>query len=710
MAAVKTGTDPKRRADFLDTMEEEIRRVSEHLERRERRLGLKSRRSTAAGEIVNGYSFSEGCGAEAGARRRRINHYPRTWKRGEEEERSLTSSPATRSPSPGPRSAPPDRSPPPRFSEQLPVTSSASSESGSPGTRSTPERWGSQRNGRRSGSSGEDVKTAEEPRKYVTTGNRDRRSTSSSPLRSPPPVAPKPKSRDSPGRHRPRADSAPPPHRPSLIVSTARERREEKQKVEETAAAMEESAELLESGPTPVPIEIPEQLNSPSLTPEPSEPLLVIRQTTREHSGTPESGCSTLSPTPMSSLEVSEARRKEAASPGIIEISGHFSFGKKRTIERRSEEEEGREGGLESVVEEEEEEGEEVESALLEAMMEGGEDEEGECVDETHLERSNDSLTETAAEPAPWGSNDDITPENQTPQKPERELTPDPRGLEVKTLSLMSPARGRKVSPRQQRKNQELGLKELQLRLREKDEEMGRQRRTAEREAREREEQVERLEREAQRWEKEKWELLKRARDGAERALHLQTQLGVKETQLRSLQADHGRTRDEMMSVKSANTSLRALLSELRAPKPTKEMGVQASLGPGTLRRNASMELAVPELSRPSSSDMERGVDFRASTTNLDRGVNHRISNCSAMSEGWSMTQGTWDRSSERWEREQSVASVTSSVYERGSREGTPTQSPHSSRKGKKKRGPLFGKLRKSAGKRGSTPTILGEN
>ena len=83
MAAVKTATDPKRRSDFLDTMEEEMRRVSEHLERRERRLGLKGRRSMA-GEIVNGYSFSEGSGAEAGARRRRINHYPRQLRPSEE--------------------------------------------------------------------------------------------------------------------------------------------------------------------------------------------------------------------------------------------------------------------------------------------------------------------------------------------------------------------------------------------------------------------------------------------------------------------------------------------------------------------------------------------------------------------------------------------------------------------------------------------------
>ena len=723
MAAVKTGTDPKRRADFLDTMEEEMRRVSEHLERRERRLGLKYRRSNA-GEVMNGYSisssFSEGSGAEAGARRRRINHYPRTWKKNDEEEGSSSD---TRSPSPAPRSAPPDRSPP-RFSEQLPPTGHSdgvsSAERASPAaSRSTHVVWSSRR---RPGSCGEDVKTAEEQIKHVTTGNRDRRSTSSSPLRSPPPpVAPKPRSRGSPGPHRDRAGSAPPATRPSLVISSIRERKAEG-KVGEPAAVMEECAELLETGPTPVPIEISDAPNSPSLTPEPSEPLLVVHQTVREHSGTPESGCSTLSPcpsTPVAVLEVSETHGKEAASPGIIEISGHFSFAKKRTIERRGEEGEAREGGLERVEEEEEEEegreGEEVASALLEAMMEEEEEEEEEeeCVEQgAGLQQSSDlSTEETAVETAPQGSNDDITPQNSTPQEPEKEQSPDPQGLEVKTLQFMSPARGRKVSPVQQRRNQELDLavRELQLQLREKEEDVGRQRRAAEREARERGEQVERLEREAQKWEKEKWELLKRARDGAERALSLQTQLGVKETQLRSLQADLGRTRDEMMSVKSANTSLRALLSELRAPKPTKDVGVQASLGPGTLRRNTSMELAVEDFSRPSSRDLERGVDFRASTTNLDRGANHRISNCSAMSEGWSMTQGAWDRSSERWDREQSVTSVASSRYDPGSMEGTPSQSPHSGRRGKKKRGPLFGKLKRSTGKRGSTPTILGE-
>ena len=721
MAAVKTGTDPKRRTDFLDTMEEEMRRVSEHLERRERRLGLKSRRSTA-GEIVNGYSFSEGSGAEAGARRRRINRYPRTLKPSEDE-RSWTSSPdttTTRSPSPGPRSAPPDR-PPPRFSEQLPPTSrsdvsSSASENASPAARSTPERW-SQRDGRRSGSSEEG---GEEPRKYVTTSNRDRRSTSNSPLRSPPPVAPKPRSRGSPAPqaapHRPRAGSAPPSHRPSRIVSSSRERKEESKAEEkvaqEEAAVMEESPELLESGPTPVPIELSEQPISPSVTPEPSEPLLVVHQTTREQSSTPESLCSTLSPcpsTPSAGLEVGETRTKEAASPGIIEISGHFSFAKKRTLERRGEEGEMKEGGLERVEEEKEEEV--VESALLEAMMEEGEErekEEEECRGKGGvLEKSSYSQTETV-EIVPQMSNDDITTTNPAPLEPPHA---DPRGLEVKTLPVMSPGRGRRVSPGQQRKNQELALavKELQLQLREKEEELGRQRRVAEREARERAEQVERLEREAQKLEKEKWELLKRARDGAERALHLQTQVGVKETQLRSLQADLGRTRDEMMSVKSANTSLRALLSELRTPKPTKDVGVQVSLGHGTLRRNTSMELAVQELSQRSSQNLERGVDFRASTTNLDRGANHRISNCSAMSEGWSMTQGAWERSSERWEREQSVTSVSSSLYEPGSREETPAHSPHSGRKAKKKKGHLFGKLRKSTGKRGSTPTIIGQ-
>ena len=165
--------------------------------------------------------------------------------------------------------------------------------------------------------------------------------------------------------------------------------------------------------------------------------------------------------------------------------------------------------------------------------------------------------------------------------------------------------------------------------------------------------------------------------------------------------------------MKSANTSLRALLAELRTSKATKDAEVQANLGGGgTLRRNHSMELAVEVVTGPPSNNsgtFERNMDFRASTTNLERGTYYRVSNCSTMSEGWPAGRGTsWDqdhrdRDSGRWEREQSVSSVTSSLYGE-SREGTPLQSPLPGRRTKMKK--VFGKLRRAGGKKGSTATI----
>ena len=299
----------------------------------------------------------------------------------------------------------------------------------------------------------------------------------------------------------------------------------------------------------------------------------------------------------------------------------------------------------------------------------------------------------------------------------------DPEEPEIKQLPIKSSISGRSGLPheargsreevwqhsvpsrspaeKRKRKSQDelaLMVQDLQLQLREKEMELRQQRRRFEHEAREREEQVKKLSKDSQKLEREKWELLKRARDGAERSLNLQTQLDLKESQLRSAQTELERTRDELISVKSANTSLRALLSELRTPKPSKDMSVQVNLGGGTLRRNNSMELALQGLSAPQNSTFDRTIDFRASTTNLDRGAHHRISNCSAMSEGWPS----------RWERGQSVCSVSSSMFGYESRESTPTQSPVPGAREKKKRkkGPLFGKLRRSEGKRGSTPSL----
>jgi len=86
MAAVQqrtpTPVDPKQRTAFIESMEEEMRRVAEHLERRGTRRGVVayggSRPAYKSVEAVNGWSFTEGSGSEAGARRKRINKHPRT--------------------------------------------------------------------------------------------------------------------------------------------------------------------------------------------------------------------------------------------------------------------------------------------------------------------------------------------------------------------------------------------------------------------------------------------------------------------------------------------------------------------------------------------------------------------------------------------------------------------------------------------------------
>ncbi len=143
-----------------------------------------------------------------------------------------------------------------------------------------------------------------------------------------------------------------------------------------------------------------------------------------------------------------------------------------------------------------------------------------------------------------------------------------------------------------------------------------------EKEVKVRDDRIKKLMRETRKLEHDKWELLKRARDGAERSLHLRTQLDTKEGALRNLQGDLDRTKDELLSVKSANTSLRALLSDLRAGQTTVEVGVQVELKGGTLRRNRSIELAYSNGSglSPDHPDamFERSVDHRMSSTSLN--------------------------------------------------------------------------------------------
>ena len=136
-------------------------------------------------------------------------------------------------------------------------------------------------------------------------------------------------------------------------------------------------------------------------------------------------------------------------------------------------------------------------------------------------------------------------------------------------------------------------LKDLEAKLVEKDQEISKVKERYEKIVHEKNEQIKKQAKDTKKIEREKWELLKRARDAAERALHLRTQLDMKEGSIRGTQSELDRTKDELFSVKSANTSLRALLGELRAPPKTGvDAAVQVDIGGATLKRNKSMELA----------------------------------------------------------------------------------------------------------------------
>ena len=780
-------TGDRKKATFLDSMEEEMRRVSEHLEQRHRGVLRRERKA-----FTNGFSFSEGSGAEAGARRRRINRYPRQLRSEDDRSSSESLSPAPEPAVPG--SAPPysrDRS----FSNEQLLRKDEDPEI------------------RKSSTLGRGTR----PAASRTASSFDSNSSVRRFKSPPPPVAPKP-SRERyspvpPGARReyldenrsPRAMSAPPiassvrGTRQTSPSWTARERARDGHTPAEEATAVEISDAQLPVETTPSPIPFEDKTPSPPDTPEPSETLRIGQVSPFSKSPTPESSGSTISAfsPPPSSLAVTESA-KRPASPGIIEITGNFSFGQgtqrrglaegnnMRSVSPIAEEragvgmEEVEEGREEEVVEEEDswkfEREEESEVKVEEAVGGEGEDEVKEepalaqealgaaalppttghsltapdkkqdtpTSDPTPAPITNqDSPTpapianQDSPTPAPIANQDSPTPaaianqDGPTPAPIASQGSPAPEpapttnrsilspasaensaycsGPEIKTVPIASPSNSRKAGRtteggrqgsgerREGREEEGLAMRELQLQLREKDEDLGRQKRGYERDAKEREEQLKKMNRDGQRLEREKWELLKRARDGAERSLHLQTQLDLKEGQLRSVNTELERTRDELMSVKSANASLRALLTELRAAKPSKEVGIQANLG--GLRRNDSMEMALQGLGFSAPGTPERMLDFRASTTNLDRGGNHRISNCSAMSEGWGP----------RWERGSSVCSVSSSVYGKENQGGTPTHSPLPGRREKKKKGPLFGRLKRSSGKRGSTPSISRE-
>ena len=145
-----------------------------------------------------------------------------------------------------------------------------------------------------------------------------------------------------------------------------------------------------------------------------------------------------------------------------------------------------------------------------------------------------------------------------------------------------------KSSKRQQLANE---IDKLEKKLKEKEQEVIRVQYA--RELRSKEEK--RLTKDTNRLEKEKWELLKRAREAAERSVNLRTKLDLHDSTLRTAQNELDRTSDELSSVKSANTSLRLLVNELRTPKDTRDTAVQtvnppspASPGRGRVLSQAS--------------------------------------------------------------------------------------------------------------------------
>lgn len=198
------------------------------------------------------------------------------------------------------------------------------------------------------------------------------------------------------------------------------------------------------------------------------------------------------------------------------------------------------------------------------------------------------------------------------------------------------------------------------------------------RELRERDEQLKKMSKENHRLEREKWELLRRARDAAERSLSLRTQLDMKEGALRAVQSELERARNELLSVKSANSSLRALLSDLRAPRSSVDVGVQVEPD-GAFRCSPGFETTP----NPAGMDEADGGGGE-----FERGSQTRVST-STMGDGWS-------------DRLDWTSGVDTSSYSELSRDNTPMPTPTGERRSKKKKTSVFGRMRRSTGKRGS--------
>ncbi len=191
-----------------------------------------------------------------------------------------------------------------------------------------------------------------------------------------------------------------------------------------------------------------------------------------------------------------------------------------------------------------------------------------------------------------------------------------------------------------------------------------------------REERIKKLMRQQARSEKDKWDLLKKAREAAERSVHMRTKLDLNENQMRSTIIELDRVNDELSSVKAANKSLRLMVSDLRNRE-------------SILVDNASQTDHSPPSTGESSTET---LLSNAETQTISSGM------------GSGLGDSFRGPDYEDWE---DMLSITSSQYD--SRDITPINTPKLERgKGRRSMKKLLNRLRRtgSAGKHHSTSNI----
>ena len=195
-----------------------------------------------------------------------------------------------------------------------------------------------------------------------------------------------------------------------------------------------------------------------------------------------------------------------------------------------------------------------------------------------------------------------------------------------------------------------------------------------------RDDKIKKLNKDNARLEREKWELLRRAREAAERSVNLRTKLDLHDTSLRSVQQELQRVTDELSAVKSANNSLRLLVTDLRTPAPKSDASVQVelvSISPAMQRSHSRGNSLTPH----NLAETDGGGPLGRLATEF-------------------VTSDDWDE-----------ASIGSSHTD--SRDGTPTTTPQLDRRGRERKSmrKLLSKFRRSSstGRTQNSTTSLGK-